>query len=113
MIQKFVADSATEIQAARLMTFEAAKKIDQGDDARVEIAMIKVFGAKVLHDVIDRAIQVHGALGLTEDTPLEKMYREARYARIYDGPDEVHTASIAKRILKLYKQGGSWSSEGN
>jgi acyl-CoA dehydrogenase len=112
MIQKYIADSATEIQAARLMTLEAAKKIDQGDEARVEIAMIKVFGAKVLHDVIDRAIQVHGALGVTGDTPLEKMYREARYARIYDGPDEVHTASIARRILKIYKDGENWSPEG-
>ncbi|WP_342431396.1 acyl-CoA dehydrogenase family protein [Neobacillus sp. FSL H8-0543] len=113
MIQKYIADSATEIQAARLMTLEAAKKIDQGNEARVEIAMIKVFGAKVLHDVIDRAIQVHGALGVTSDTPLEKMYREARYARIYDGPDEVHTASIARRILKIYKEGESWSPDGN
>lgn len=108
MIQKFIADSATEIQSARLMTFEAAKKIDRGEDARIDIAMIKVYGAKVLHDVIDRAIQVHGAMGVTSDTPLEKMYREARYARIYDGPDEVHTATIARRILKKYQQGESW-----
>ncbi|WP_238457991.1 acyl-CoA dehydrogenase family protein [Alkalihalobacterium alkalinitrilicum] len=108
MIQKFIADSATEIQSARLLTFEAAQKIDRGEDARVDIAMIKVYGAKVLHDVIDRAIQVHGALGVTSDTPLEKMYRDARYARIYDGPDEVHTASIARRILKQYKLGESW-----
>src|SRR5699024_1759479 len=88
MIQKFIADSATEIQSARLMTFEAAKKIDNGNDARIDISMIKVYGAEVLHNVIDRAIQVHGALGVTGDTPLEKMYRNARYARIYDGPDE-------------------------
>ncbi|WP_237562901.1 acyl-CoA dehydrogenase family protein [Bacillus dakarensis] len=108
MIQKFIADSATEIQSARLMTFEAAKKIDRGEDARIDIAMIKVYGAKVLHDVIDRAIQVHGAKGVTADTPLEKMYREARYARIYDGPDEVHTATIARRIIRKYKEGGSW-----
>lgn len=108
MIQKFIADSATEIQAARLMTLEAAKKIDQGEDARIDIAMIKVFGAKVLHDVIDRAIQVHGAMGVTADTPLEKMYREARYARIYDGPDEVHTQTVARRILRKYQQGESW-----
>jgi len=108
MIQKFIADSATEIQAARLMTLEAAKKIDQGEEARIDIAMIKVFGAKVLHDVVDRAIQVHGAMGVTSDTPLEKMYREARYARIYDGPDEVHTATVAKRILRKYQQGESW-----
>jgi acyl-CoA dehydrogenase len=108
MIQKFIADSATEIQAARLMTLEAARKIDQGEEARIDIAMIKVYGAKVLHDVIDRAIQVHGAMGVTSDTPLEKMYREARYARIYDGPDEVHTSTIAKRILSNYQQGESW-----
>ncbi|WP_462413709.1 acyl-CoA dehydrogenase family protein [Neobacillus sp. Marseille-QA0830] len=108
MIQKFIADSATEIQAARLMTLEAARKIDQGEEARIDIAMIKVFGAKVLHDVIDRAIQVHGALGVTSDTPLEKMYREARYARIYDGPDEVHTSAIARRILRKYQQEESW-----
>ena len=108
MIQKFIADSATEIQAARLMTFEAAKKIDEGSEARIDIAMIKVYGAQVLHNVIDRAIQVHGALGVTSDTPLEKMYRNARYARIYDGPDEVHTVSIARRILKKYKEGKKW-----
>ena len=89
-VQNWVADSAAEIQAARLMTLDAAQNIDSGDDARVEIALIKFFGAKVLHDVIDRAIQVHGALGVSGDTPLERMYRHARYARIYDGPDEVH-----------------------
>lgn len=108
MIQKYIADSATEIQAARLMTFEAAKKIDEGNDARIDIAMIKVYGAQVLHNVIDRAIQVHGALGVTGDTPLEEMYRNARYARIYDGPDEVHTQSIARRILRNYKEGNAW-----
>jgi alkylation response protein AidB-like acyl-CoA dehydrogenase len=54
----------------------------------------------VLHDVIDRAIQVHGALGVTGDTPLERMYREARYARIYDGPDEVHRMVVARRLLR-------------
>ncbi|MCM3691193.1 acyl-CoA dehydrogenase family protein [Neobacillus niacini] len=109
MIQKFIADSATEIQTARLLTIEAAKKIDEGHDARVDIAMIKVYGAGILHNVIDRAIQVHGALGVTEDTPLEKMYRRARYARIYDGPDEVHTVSISRRILKYYQQESYWN----
>lgn len=108
MIQKFIADSVTEIQAARLMTLEAARKIDEGKDARIDIAMIKVYGAQMLHNVIDRAIQVHGALGVTGDTPLEKMYRNARYARIYDGPDEVHIASVAKRILRKYKNGSFW-----
>jgi alkylation response protein AidB-like acyl-CoA dehydrogenase len=102
-VQNWIADSAAEIQAARLMTLDAAQRIDAGDDARVEIALIKFFGAKVLHDVIDRAIQVHGALGVSSDTPLERMYRHARYARIYDGPDEVHRMSVARRILRRYE----------
>jgi hypothetical protein len=72
------------------MTLDAARAMDEGGEARVEIALIKFWGARMLHNVIDRAIQVHGALGVTADTPLESMYREARYARIYDGPDEVH-----------------------
>jgi acyl-CoA dehydrogenase len=108
MIQTFIADSAAEIQSLRLLTLEAARKIDQGDAARVDIALIKFHGAKILHNVIDRAIQVHGALGVTSDTPLEKMYREARYARIYDGPDEVHRVTVARRLLKHYKEGSYW-----
>jgi alkylation response protein AidB-like acyl-CoA dehydrogenase len=99
-IQRYVAESAAEIQAARLMTLDAARAMDEGGEARTEIALIKFWGARVLHDVIDRAIQVHGALGVTGDTPLEFMYREARYARIYDGPDEVHRMTVARRLLK-------------
>ena len=103
LLQKFVFDSACEIQASRQLTLDAAKRIDQGDDARIEIGMIKVVGAKMVHNVIDRAIQVHGAKGLTDDTPLSLMYRHAREARIYDGPDEVHVQSVARRILKIIK----------
>jgi alkylation response protein AidB-like acyl-CoA dehydrogenase len=99
-IQRYIAESAADIQAHRLMTLDAAAKLDAGDEARTEIALIKFRGAQMLHDVIDRAIQVHGALGVTADTPLERMYREARYARIYDGPDEVHRMSVARRLLK-------------
>jgi alkylation response protein AidB-like acyl-CoA dehydrogenase len=99
-IQRYVAESAAEIQAARLMTLDAARALDEGGEARVEISLIKFWGARVLHDVIDRAIQVHGALGVTADTPLERMYREARYARIYDGPDEVHRMVVARRLLR-------------
>ncbi len=99
-IQRFVAESAAEIQAARLMTLDAAMAMDAGTEARVEISLVKFWGAKMLHNVIDRAIQVHGALGVTSDTPLERMYREARYARIYDGPDEVHRMVVARRLLK-------------
>jgi acyl-CoA dehydrogenase len=99
-IQRYVAESAAEIQSHRLMTLDAAGRLDAGDEARIEIALIKFHGATMLHNVIDRAIQVHGALGVTGDTPLERMYREARYARLYDGPDEVHRASVARRLLK-------------
>lgn len=101
-VQNWIADSAAEINAARLMTLNAAWKLDRGDDARVEISLIKFFGARVLHDVIDRAIQVHGALGYSRDTPLEMFYRDARAARIYDGPDEVHRQVVAQRILKTF-----------
>jgi alkylation response protein AidB-like acyl-CoA dehydrogenase len=107
-IQKFIFDSAAEIQASRMLTLHAAHRIDQGDEARVEIGLIKVVGAEMLHNVIDRAIQVHGAAGVTEDTPLERMYRNARFARIYDGPDEVHVMSTARRILRSYKRGDGW-----
>ena len=106
LLQKFVFDSACEIQASRHLTLDAAKRIDQGDDARIEIGLIKVVGAEMLHNVIDRAIQVHGAKGLTDDTPLSLMYRHAREARIYDGPDEVHIQSVARRILKNYEHNG-------
>jgi acyl-CoA dehydrogenase len=103
-IRNWVADSAAEIQAARLMTLNAAWMIDQKGTsaARKEIAFIKYFGAKVLHDVIDRAIQAHGSLGYSSDLPLEAMYRAARAARFYDGPDEVHRDSVAKLILRGY-----------
>jgi len=70
--------------------------------ARTQVAMIKFYGARVLHDVIDRAIQLHGSLGYSTDLPLEAMYRFARAARIYDGPDEVHKVALARRILRGY-----------
>jgi len=107
-VQNWIADSYVEIQASRALTLSAAKKIDQGDEARVEISAIKFFGAKVLHDVIDRAIQVHGALGVSGDTPLEGMYRGARAARIYDGPDETHRMVVSRRILQSFKAGNGW-----
>jgi acyl-CoA dehydrogenase len=103
IVQSWIADSAAEINAARLMTLQAAWKMDNGEDARIEISLIKFFGARVLHDVIDRAIQVHGALGYSKDTPLESFYRDARAARIYDGPDEVHRMVVARRILRQFK----------
>ncbi|MGW2340541.1 acyl-CoA dehydrogenase family protein [Streptomyces sp. NPDC001661] len=98
-IRRYIAESAAEIQAARLMTLDAARRYDQDGQARLEISMVKFWGAQVLHNVVDRAIQVHGALGVTADTPLEAMYRRARYARIYDGPDEVHRMVVARKLL--------------
>ena len=77
-IQNWIAESAAEIQACRLMTMQAAQRIDDGDEARVEISLIKFYAARVLNEVIDRALQVHGGLGMTDDTPLAGMWRQAR-----------------------------------
>ena len=107
-VQNWIADSAAEIHACRLMTLDAAHKIDDGDEARVEVSVIKYYAARALHDVIDRAIQVHGARGLTDETPLAEMYANARAARIYDGPDEVHRMVVSRRILKEFEKGGVW-----
>jgi acyl-CoA dehydrogenase len=107
-VQNWIADSAAEIQACRLLTLDAAHKIDRGDEARVEISLIKFYAARVLNDVIDRAIQVHGALGLTQRTPLAAMSLAARGGRIYDGPDEVHRMVVSRRILRAFEDGGRW-----
>ena len=113
-VQNWIADSAAEMQAARLMTLHAAWVIDQrgSREARVDIGLIKFYGASVLHDVIDRAIQVNGALGYSGGLPLEEMYRHARAARLYDGPDEVHRQTVARQILRHHQAPeGIWPSE--
>ncbi len=104
-VQNWIADSAAQMDAARLMTLHAAWKMDTEGvaAARREISLIKFFGAEVLHDVIDRALQIHGSLGYSTDMPLESMYRYARAARFYDGPDEVHRESVARQILRGYE----------
>jgi alkylation response protein AidB-like acyl-CoA dehydrogenase len=107
LLQSYVFESAAEISACRMLTLAAARKLDAGEQARDEISVIKVLGARMLHHVIDRALQVHGAAGLTDDTALSVMYRHAREARIYDGPDEVHILSVAKRMLARYRAGGA------
>jgi acyl-CoA dehydrogenase len=107
-VQNWIADSAAEIQASRLMTLDAARKIDEGDEARVEVSVIKFFVARALQEVVERALQVHGARGLTDETPLAWMYQSARAARIYDGPDEVHRMVVSRRILKEFEGGGVW-----
>lgn len=103
-VQNWIALSKADMHAARLMTLHAAWLMDQvgAAKARVEISMIKYFGARVLHEVIDRAIQTCGSLGFSADLPLEAMYRAARSARIYDGPDEVHLQLVARSELKNY-----------
>jgi alkylation response protein AidB-like acyl-CoA dehydrogenase len=84
---------------------DAARKIDAGSEARVEVSLLKFYAARVLGEVIDRAIQVHGARGLTDETPLAQMAMHARAGRIYDGPDEVHRMVVSRRILKGYARG--------
>ncbi len=107
-VQNWIAESAAEIQACRLLTLDAAHKIDQGSEARVEVSLIKFYAARVMNDVIDRAIQVHGARGLTDETPLATMSMMARGGRIYDGPDEVHKMVVARRILKSFAEADGW-----
>ncbi|NND30983.1 MAG: acyl-CoA dehydrogenase [Saprospiraceae bacterium] len=103
-IQNWIAESRAEINAARLMVLDAARKIDREGQykSRIEISIIKFFCANVLQKVLDRAIQVHGALGMTDDTILASWYRHERAARIYDGPDEVHKSRVARLVLKEY-----------
>jgi acyl-CoA dehydrogenase len=103
-VQEWIADSRAEIQAARLLVLQTATKIDSrgSSAAREDISLIKYFVAGVLQRVLDRAIQVHGARGLTNETPLSYWYRHERAARIYDGPDEVHKTVVARAELKKY-----------
>lgn len=105
-IQNWIAESHAEIRASRLMVLDAAEKMQEfgAKSAKEAISTIKFFVADVLAKVIDRAIQVHGALGITDDTLLSFWYRHERGARIYDGPDEVHKSALAKSILKNYFQ---------
>ena len=103
-VQQWIAESRAEIDAARLMVLKTAYGIDQqgAKAVRNDISAIKFFVADILQKVLDRAIQTHGALGITDDLPLAYWYRHERGARIYDGPDEVHKASLARQILKKY-----------
>lgn len=104
IIQTWIAESRAEINAARLLVLDTARKIDHegAHAARDEISLIKFFVAGILQKVLDRAIQVHGGLGVTDDTVLAYWFRHERAARIYDGPDEVHKLAVAKRILRKW-----------
>jgi acyl-CoA dehydrogenase len=105
MVQQMIADSYMDVQAARLMTIDCAEKLAAGHDARTDISSIKVFVPAAFERVVDRAIQVWGAAGVTGDLPLAAMYTGARTLRLADGPDEVHRILIAKNVLGQYRQG--------
>jgi acyl-CoA dehydrogenase len=109
-IQGFIAESYMDLQSARLMTINAAEKVANGDpDARTAISAIKVFVPAAFHRVVDRAIQVWGGAGVSNDLPLAQMYLTARILRLADGPDEVHKILIAKNILHRYEEGTGWN----
>lgn len=106
-IQWLIADSSMELYQAKLMVLHAAFRIDQGLDFKSEVSMAKHFVANMLNRVIDRSIQVHGALGYSTDTPLAHMYQHARWARFADGADEIHQMRIAQRTISAYRDSGS------
>ena len=106
-IQWMIADSTMELYQCKLMVLHAAYKIDRGEDFKSEVSMAKHFVANALNRIIDRAIQVHGALGYSTDTPLAQMAQQARWARFADGADEVHQWRIAQRAIEAYSKTGS------
>jgi acyl-CoA dehydrogenase len=108
-IQWMMSESAIELYTAKLMVLHAAYKIDRGEDFKSEVSMAKHFVANALNRIVDRAIQVHGALGYSTDTPLASMATHARWARFADGADEVHQWRIAQRAIEAYSKTGSVS----
>jgi alkylation response protein AidB-like acyl-CoA dehydrogenase len=100
-IQWWIADAATRLHACRLMTYEAAARIDRGEEARTQVSMIKVFATEMAWDVIDHAMQAFGAMGMTKEMPLQQMANETRLMRIYEGPSEVHRWVVARELLGL------------
>ena len=109
-IQWMIADSTMELYQAKLMVLHAAYKIDRNEDFKAEVSMAKHFVANMLGRIIDRSIQVHGALGYSTDTPLAHMYQHARWARFADGADEVHQMRIAQRTIAAWTDAGSTRS---
>jgi acyl-CoA dehydrogenase len=100
MVQKLIADSATEIFGVKMMVMNAAWEIDQGLEPRDKVSMIKVAASEMQGRVVDRAIQVFGGMGFSKDLPLERMYRDARVTRIYDGTSEIHRMLVARSTIK-------------
>ena len=106
-MQWLITDSAIELYQSKLMVLHAAYLIDRGDDFSTEVSMAKHFVANTLWRIIDRSMQVHGALGYSTDTPLADMLQQARWARFADGADEIHQMRIAERTIAAYKDTGS------
>ncbi len=100
-IQWWVADAAARIHASRLMAYDAAWKLDQGRDARIEVSMLKVFATEMAWNIVDQAMQTFGAMGMTKEVPLQLMASTVRNMRIYEGPSEVHRWVVARKLLKL------------
>ncbi len=100
LVQQMLADSAMDIEAARLMVLRAAYELDQGGDAHTRIAMVKVAAAEALGRVVDRAVQLHGGLGFCEDLAIERLYRDARIFRIYDGTSEIHRLTVGRNLMR-------------
>lgn len=98
-IQWWVADAATKIHACRLMTYEAAARVDRGEEARTQVSMIKVYATEMAWEIIDHAMQVFGAMGMTKELPLQQMANETRLMRVYEGPTEVHRWVVARELL--------------
>lgn len=98
-VQWMLADSYMELTMLRYLTYFAVWKAEQGQDIRNEVSMLKVTGSETLHRVSDRAIQIHGGIGLTKDLPLEKIFRDSRVDRVVDGPNEVHRFVVARNVL--------------
>ena len=113
LVQQMLADSAMEINGCRLALWQTASRIDSGDEARGAISMLKVQASEMLGHVVDRAVQIYGGAGYCRDLPIERYYRDARIARIYDGTSEIHRMVMARQMMKgdvglfdIYKQAG-------
>ncbi|MCA1722609.1 MAG: acyl-CoA dehydrogenase, partial [Actinobacteria bacterium] len=99
-VQWWLADGATKLAASRLMVLHACWLIERGLPHRTEVAMVKTYVAEMLDEIVDNALQIHGGWGYTTDFPFERWYRDARAARIYDGPSEVHRMLVARNLIK-------------
>ena len=111
LVRKMIFDTAAEIRSCRPIVLEAASRMDRGEDARIEVGMAKVLTAQLFQNAVDRAIQVHGGAGVTGDFPLERMFRYARQGRIWDGPDETHVDSVARQLIKPYREAAAAAGE--